>query len=814
MRIKRIAAILLCLVLPLSLCSGCGLFVSAEPSPSPTAEPTPVPATPEPPPPTEAPRPDYHTLDLSAEAMPACWNPHNWQSETDYLICSLLTAPLVNLGLVTGEDGAVADGWVYQMAESVEDVTGSWEAAAAWGISPEERGRVWRIRLRDGVCWDDENHTPVTASDYIYSMRQLLSPEMDNFRVSAFCGGAAELLGADAYRHSGADQWVENALSGGGFTYPAEEWVGSEEGVFCASDGTPLYFSLRGPLAVWLGGSSLEDYYRAGYVPEEVYAGLTRLADAGGFVPVTREAMDLLYSFTGSDAWGREATADLAYYTVYRRTWPRARWDSVGLLKEDESTLIYLCAGETEEFDLLYALTTPWLVYWPLYDRGKFTFDGRLYTGYATDLETSVSCGPYRLTEIGERSMILEKNEEWCALCDGADTYETDRVRLELLSRSEAEKRFREGRLDLLLPTEGAQPQVPEATVLLQDDAYTYRFFMVTDPEALQALQETATAALGKPVNKTCLSNEAFRSALSFALDRENFIAAGGEACRPQLGIVSNLYLYDVTHDLGSRYRTSPWGMEAVCKVYGAALLSEADPAQVYPLCTGYDPELARYYFGLAAQQLREAELWTEDMTVILDCAVSAGELTEARQKQNEALQQMLDEAARGTEFEGKLLLRFCTREDRYTAVAAGEIEMGYGAWGGAAFDPYGLMQCYCDPAFNTIQEGCGFDPAKKLLSLLLDEEPVTMTYAEWCHALLNGGEYASDPLLRVRILSLLEEALLREKRFIVTSSGAREVLLSPKLEPGSRDYSILTFFGGIRSLKYRCDDAQWAQRG
>ena len=34
-------------------------------------------------------------------------------------------------------------------------------------------------------------------------------------------------------------------------------------------------------------------------------------------------------------------------------------------------------------------------------------------------------------------------------------------------------------------------------------------------------MQETATAALGKPVNKTCLSNEAFRSALSFALDRE-----------------------------------------------------------------------------------------------------------------------------------------------------------------------------------------------------------------------------------------------------------------------------------------------------
>ena len=176
-------------------------------------------------------------------------------------------------------------------------------------------------------------------------------------------------------------------------------------------------------------------------------------------------------------------------------------------------------------------------------------------------------------------------------------------------------------------------------------------------------------------------------------------------------------------------------------------------------------------------------------------------------------MQQMLDDATEGTGFEGKLRIRFCTSEDRYSAVASGEIEMGYGAWGGAAFDPYGLMQCYCDPDFNTIQEGCGFDPEQKLLTLLMEEEPVTRTYAEWCRELLPGGEYASDPQRRVEILSLLEEALLKERRFIVLASGAREMFLSPKVEPGSEDYSILSFFGGIRSLKYRYDDAQWAMR-
>ena len=814
MRIKRTLAFLLCLLLPLAFCSGCGLFHSPEPSPSPS--PTAAPATPEPTPePTEAPREGYHTLNLSADNMPSCWNAHNWQSETDFLVCSLITAPLVEIGLAEGENGQPEDRWVFEMAESVEDVTSQWEKAAEWGIGETEQGRVWRIHLRPGVAWDDAASTPITADTYIYSMRQLLSPVMDNYRSSAFCSGSAALLGADAYRHSGADVWEENALPGGGFAYSPEEWSFGKDGACVSPDGTPLYFSLKGPLQVWLGGSSLEDYYRAGYVPEDVYSGLSAMADEAGYVPVTEASASLLYSFTGSDEWGRERREDLAYYTAFRRTWPIVQWDSVGLLKEDEDTILYICTGETEEFDLLYTLTTPWLVYEPLYESGKFDYAGRCYTSYSSGPETSMSCGPYRLTEMGERSLTLEKNEEWCALCAGDGCYETDRVILDLLSRSEAEKRFREGRLDLLMPAEGDPlPEVEGATALLQDDAYTYRFFMVTDQEALERLQVIASVPAGQLVNKTCLSNDAFREALSCALDRAAFAAALGEGYRPQLGIISDLYLYDVTHDLSSRYRTSPWGMTAICLAYGHSTAGETDLQGAYESCTGYDLDRARYLFRLAAEQMAEAGLWTEDMTILLDCAVSSGELTEDRKRQNELLQKMIDAAAEGTPFEGKLRLRFCTKEDRYSAVAAGEIEMGYGAWGGAAFDPYGLMQCYCDPGFNTIQEGCGFQPDKKLLTLLVEDQPVTMTYTEWCHALLPGGEYAAEPLRRVEILSMLEEALLKERRFIVAASGARKLLLSPKVEPGSEKYSILTFFGGIRSLKFRYDDAQWASRG
>ena len=131
---------------------------------------------------------------------------------------------------------------------------------------------------------------------------------------------------------------------------------------------------------------------------------------------------------------------------------------------------------------------------------------------------------------------------------------------------------------------------------------------------------------------------------------------------------------------------------------------------------------------------MREDGSWTDDMVIRLDCAVGP-RLTEAQQRQNELLQRLLEEAAAGTDLEGRIQIRFCACENRYAAVAAGEIEMGFGAWGGAAFDPYSLMQCYCDPVFNTVQEGCGFDPASRLLTLTPGGEPVTATYTEWCRA-------------------------------------------------------------------------------
>ena len=817
---KRAAAFVLALVL-LLLCPACGGPISAN-APSPTPDsfrstPTPEPEpTPEPspePPPEELPEPGFHTLRLASETPPRCWNVHNWISSTDALLWSLTVSPLVDTGLVPGEDGEPKDAWLYTMAESVEDVTALWSGAADWGIGPEETGRVWRIRLAKDAVWDDGEHTPILAETYVRSMQLLLSPERQNYRAEAFCSGPAELAGAAAYLRSGSDSWVENAFEGG-ISFPCSEWLSGSDGLYRTPEGSVLFFSLREPLGIWLDGNSLADYYRAGYVPEETFSALQALADEEGYVPVTDNAMQILYAFTGSDAWGREDREELAYYTVYRRSWPVTGWDSVGLLAEDEHTLLYICAQSTSEFDLLFALTTPWLVHPALYEEESFDYEGRLCTGYGTSPETSVSCGPYRLTELDESHAVLERNESWLGyrtLEEGL--YETDRILISFLDRGEALDRFRAGELDLF--TGAVELPPAEAQLLWKDDAYTYRFFMVTDRRTLAKLQEAASGD-DRRVNKVCLANDAFREGLSYAIDRARLAEAGGESCRPALGLIGDLYRYDVQQDPGSRYRGSLPGMAALCAAYGVSMNGVSDLSGLRGAvegCTGYDPARARRYFQTAAEQMAAAGDWDSGTVIELNCAVAGEALTEEQLRQEALLQGFLEAAAAGTDLEGRCSIRFVCMGDPYGAVAEGEIEMGFGAWGGAPFDPYGLMQCYCDPSFTTVQERLGFDPERKLLTLLLNNEIFTRTYTEWCRSLLPGGKYASDPELRLQVLAGLEQGLLKERRFIVVAQGASPVWVSEKLIPGSRRYSILTAFGGIRSLRYTRDDLQWSAR-
>ena len=782
----------------LLLCAGCAdapaptpeqPVNSKAPSRRSSAEPTPDPAT--------LPRSDYYTLNLALDTLPLCWNPHMWESDSDALIRSATVSPLVDVSFETGSDGVQHAAWLYELADSVEDVTADFPDSEKWGVSPEETGRVWRIRLKENACWNDEGHTPITADSYVYSMRALLDPQMQNYRSSTFRSGRAAILGAENYYHAGSDGWQEND-TGLGAVYPYSEWRFAEDGTCTAADGTALYFSLKQPLSYWLEGHSFADYVQAGFVPEALYQELLALADEEGYVPVTAESADLLFSFTGSEDWGFENRDQLASYTAFRKAWPAVDWESVGFLKEDDFTLLYICAESTSEFDLLYALTTPFLVYEPLYEAGKFTYEGRLFTDYGSSAETSMSCGPYALTSVEGTLFTLERNENWFGYQDSRHSgqFQTDRILLRIQNREKAAERFAAGEVDLL-------PNVTNGA-LMQEDGFVYHFFLVTDSEMLTRLQETA----GGLSNKTCLANAAFRRGFSLALDRAAF-AAADNCCQPALGLIGSTS-YDSVSRL-SRYRSTEAAMRAICNAYGADISASGSVSAAYSSLSGRNLSLSRHLFTLAYEQMVADGSWQDGMTISLNCAVCETELTDALRRQNAIVQQNLNEAIQGTGFEGKLTITFCPLENRYDAVSAGEIEMGFGAWGAAAFDPYSLLRCFCDPTYASIHEYQGFKPDSRLMTVLIDGELETRTFTEWCRMIQNDGKYADDPDFRRMLLARLEEALLMEYRSIPVCEYGSMAVTSAKLIPGACDYDILYGFGGLRSLRYAYDDAQWA---
>jgi len=792
MNLKRQAAVIL--AASLLMLSGCGTIPDVTPEPTPA-----VTASPEP---TQDPAIGRYTLRESLSSLPTCWSALNWRTDGDRYLLDYTISPMLRIQYGTRSSELPTWYWEWEMAQSVEDITGSWTDREAWGIDASETGRVWRIRLNPDACWDDENHTPITAADFVESMHQCLDPQVQSLRANIWTSGECAILGAAAYHYAGNHVWHENVDGNGCVLYPYDSWVSGRTGQYTTEDGLGLWFSLETPLQVSLSGNSLGDYYRAGYLPEEIYTGLADMAGEDGFIPVTESSISLLFSFTGSESWGEEKLSDLAGYVFYPTVFPATDWNGVGLLAEDDHTLIYICENSVSEYAFLLGLTTPWLVYSP--------FSSDPY--YASSPETTVSCGPYRLVSCTEDGVTLERNESWYGYRDGMhkDAYCADCILAIPVQNGEEQELFASGELDLLHLTEEDFPNYRDADNLISlESTYVSRLILVTDRTTLQQLQNEA----GEYQVKVCLALDSFREGLSLAFDRNALAKAtvpGGSAAP---GLLNRQYYLTEDSDDSSVYRDTDAGIAALCRGYGVSW----GEGQVYTTLDdvrsvniGYDPERAKACFSEAFDKLVSDGVWGDYTRIELRCAVSGNTLSPLQAQQNAMMQAYLDEAVAGTGFEGKLTLQFCCMDDPCAAVSEGKIEMAMGAWGGAAFGTWNMMQCWCDPSINTIQERCGFDPAAETLCITLNDTMMTRTYQHWSQSIADGGEFSTDPDQRLHILSELEAALLQRRCCIPLFSLGQAVVLSGKADVSDLCGSTLWSRYDAEQVRLTCDDAEW----
>ena len=361
----------------------------------------------------EAPTYTYHG---STESLGTNWNPHTWDTNGDNAILGYVESPLATMSIKDSENGVYQ--WVFVAAESVEDVTADHKddltkypvnLPEGQTVEQTEKGYVFEIKLNPDMKW--ENGTPINADTYIYSMKQLLNPDMKNYRANLYYAGESAVAGGANYYYAGSTAWIDAASA-----IRMTDLVATD-GVYATADGTPVKLALTSALA-WLGGNSLKDYvdaYADSMFDVASFETLVGMADESGNVDVTDETIALLTNvITFSADWG-ETADNVADYLVYGKVYPECEYDAtVGCYKVDDYTIRYVTESQIDFNYFLTSCTSNWLVYEELYEAGKDTSGKLVTTDYNSSKETTMSYGPYRIESMQKgKQIVFVKNENY-----------------------------------------------------------------------------------------------------------------------------------------------------------------------------------------------------------------------------------------------------------------------------------------------------------------------------------------------------------------------------------------------------------------
>lgn len=734
-----------------------------------------------------------YTYNVYMEASPTNWNPHTWEMNADSEIMSYIEMGLVDVQIA--EDGVNFE-WVMEMAEDINDITATYADKEKWGIT-EDAGRVWEIKLNKDAQWADG--TKINADTYVYSMQQLLSSEMKNYRAGNYVTGDSSIVGAEGYFNN--------------------DKVGQPKYVQATEVEGEKYYLNTDVATVFFGADAIADYIAAGY--EANYPSLAKIKDlvGKGYVEVTDDLMATVKALaaecgdTNPDAW-----KEIVFTTngVIEET----PWEDVGLVKVDDYTILYITNLPIDEFNFFTACTSNWIVYKDLYEAGKSKTGDLTATNYGTSAETYMSYGPYKLASFEtDKQFVLEKNDKWYGYTDGnhKDQYQTTKVVYQIVADHNTQLQlFNQGKLDSVALSADDMATYKMSDYLLQtDETYTFRWIFATDLEALKDMEKEANDGS----NKRVLSYDDFRKAISYSMDRAKFCTEATSAYKPAFVLLNSLYYYNIAEDTNSIYRNTDEAKQAILNVYDIPYDENTDLDAEVAKITGYDVDAAKALFQKVYEQAKADGNYTDGQAITIRCCASAASDLSAEDKTQETLMnEFVDAATKGTGFEGKIKFVFESgRTDRYGDVASGKIEMIRGAWGGAAFYPFNAMRCYTDADYaGTIHESCGWDPKVNTIDITYDfdkdgtAETVKDTYYNWSMAIAAGGKLSADMSARLYVLAAVESAVVKEFQCIPWASQTSCSLYSMKQEMGTTQYNIMYGYGGIRHMTYNYTDAEW----
>ncbi len=800
---------------------------------------------------------DYVYKD-SVPALASYWNPHDWQVDADgYLAQNYILDGLYDfvfndeLHPVEGREDYEGYKVIPAMAASEPvDVTEQIKASHPQFNIPESAtsGYAYTIDLNQDACWEDG--TPINADTYVYSMQQLLDPKLINYRASDWFSSSPCIAGAEDYFYGGRTVKIANSGDAETMRYQVAELVKGDDGKYTTPEGDAVFIGLKDNYA-WMGGNSLSAYQAAGYIPGEgCWDILSAAADAEGYVPVTDEALDALYVFTGSDDWGNESREDLGYYLSVNMTYPEVAYDgNVGLFKSGDYQITIVFAKALSGFQLLYQLSGNWIVYEPYYEACKSEVNGNFTTTYGTSVDTTMSYGPYKLTEYQtDKALKLERNEKWYGYTDDLHKYkdptdgevyrmyQTDVIECEVISEMATSKlMFFKGEL----MTYGLQADDVDAYrnseyVHITPDETIYFFIFNGFLNTLNEREAAADFDQTKFDLQT-MTLTSFRKAIAVTYDKELLCTSISPARSGGYGLIGNAYLYDP--ETGARYRDTDQAKQVLCDFYSVDVSKFANLDEAVDSITGYDPVAAKELFTEAFNDAIEAGYITDndgdgksDQTVRIEYCLS--EQSDFITKTVNYLNEKLAEVLVGTPFEGKVeFYESAPYGNEWSSkIRDGLSDVVLGGWGGSALDPFGLTDLYVNP--DRAYDGNWFDATSVNLTLTVDiaaiGEPanmqtITMNLRQWSDALngttvessvgpVNFGDGMAEVDTRLTILAGVEGAVLQTYDYIPMLQNAGMSLLSQQVYYVIDEYNPIMGRGGIAYLKYNYTEDEWTK--
>ena len=780
----------------------------------------------------------------SVSTLATNWNPHTYENSDDSYPLDFIVTGLYSfifndeLNPIEGKDPYAGYVIVPEMAaEMPVDVTEDIKAQYGdkFGIPADATsGYAYKIALNKDAKWQDG--TVINADTYIYSMQMLLDPKLMNYRATDYYDGDFAIAGANNYAHSGRTVKKANSSDGETMAYALDALVKGDDGVYKTADGATVYIGLDDEGYGWMGGNTLT--YYAGYFPEGVYDALKAKADDEGYIPVTDEALDLLYQFTGSDTWGNEPREQLGYYLSYDYTYADFEWDTVGCLKTGDYEITLVLEKSLAGFNLLYNLSGNWLVYKDIYDKCITQVGDTFQSTYNTSVETTMSYGPYKMVDYQtDKSMRFEKNENWHGYSDGKHIYkdptdgkvypmyQTTAIDCQVVPEAETRKlMFLKGQL-MGYGLQAADFDTYRGSDYCYATPATSTFFLILNGHASAIAQREGAEDFDQATTDLqCLTLTSFKQAMALSYDKELFASTVSPSRSGGYGLIGTTYIYDP--ETGARYRDTDQAKKALCDFYAVDVSKYDSLDDAVASITGYDVEGARGFFKTAFDEAIELGYITDadgdgksDQKVRIEYCLSSDSdfMTTTINYLNSALAEVLV----GTPFEGKIEFYKSAPYGNawFDKIASGMSDTVLGGWSGSALNPFSLTDLYVNQA--RAYDAAWFNAETVNHTIKLGDEEITMTLKQWSDALngaavevdgktYNYGDGQADIEVRLTILASLETRILQNFNYLPMLEDASMALLSQQVYYVVEEYNPVMGRGGIAYTKYNYNDDEW----